>query len=138
MQVGETPDSPRAKRLQNLNLRPGRKWGSKSKIPQDLKQAIVDAASAYGSDGHGTGELTGYLFWLASRHPKAFSGLLGKLLPYQLTGTLRSVVGQINIVSVPSTLTSMRPRSRSYAPRLRRSNTRLSPSPRLSPRSPSS
>jgi hypothetical protein len=98
MQPGEMPVNPRAK--QHLNLRHGRKWGAKAKIPQDLKQAIVDAASAYGADGYGEGGLTGYCYHLASKHPKAFSSLLGKLLPYQIN-TMRSAVQQINIVSVP-------------------------------------
>ncbi|WP_456816042.1 hypothetical protein [Bradyrhizobium sp. USDA 4508] len=45
--------------------------------------------------------MTGYLFFLAGKHPKAFAGLLGKMLPLQVNGSIQSVVGQINVVSVP-------------------------------------
>lgn len=75
--------------------------GTVNRITRDLKSGIIDAATAYGSDGHGTGGLPGYLFYLAGSHPKAFAGLLGKLLPLQVNSSTKSVVGQINIVSVP-------------------------------------
>jgi hypothetical protein len=32
--------------------------------------------------------LTGYLFFLAGKHPKAFAGLLGKMLPLQVNGSI--------------------------------------------------
>ncbi|MBR0710134.1 hypothetical protein [Bradyrhizobium liaoningense] len=89
-------------RLKNLRSGRGRQWGSRNRITRDLKQAVIDAAIAHGSDGHGRGGLTGYGFFLASRHPKAFSGLLGKLLPLQVDATVDSVVSSINIVSIPS------------------------------------
>ncbi|WP_063800393.1 hypothetical protein [Bradyrhizobium lablabi] len=92
-----TPVNP--KRNPNLN---GRKPpGAVAKITRDLKHGIIDAAVAYGSDGNGKGGLTGYLFFLAGKHPKAFAGLLGKMLPLQVNGSIQSVVGQINVVSVP-------------------------------------
>ena len=81
---------------------PRKQPGTVAKITRDLKHGIVDAAAAYGSDGHGTGGLTGYLFHLADKHPKAFAGLLGKLLPLQVSGQINSIVGQVNIVSVPA------------------------------------
>ncbi|WP_439407930.1 hypothetical protein ACNJX9_04370 [Bradyrhizobium sp. DASA03076] len=89
-------------RLKNLRSGRGRQWGSRNRITRDLKQAVIDAAIAHGSDGHGRGGLTGYGFFLASRHPKAFAGLLGKLLPLQVDTTVTSVVSAINIVSVPA------------------------------------
>ncbi|MBO4228139.1 hypothetical protein [Bradyrhizobium neotropicale] len=75
--------------------------GTVNRITRDLKAGIVDAAAAHGSDGQGTGGLTGYLFWLAGSHPKAFSGLLAKLLPLQVNGNVNTTVGTVNIVSVP-------------------------------------
>ena len=87
--------------LANLKPRPRLK-GCRDRFSRDLKIAIIDAASAYGSDGNSAGGLTGYLFHLASRHPKAFAHLLGKMLPYQLNGTMQSVIEQVNIVSIPS------------------------------------
>lgn len=79
----------------------GRAAGTVNRITRDLKAGIVDAATAYGSDGNGTGGLTGYLFMLAGDHPKAFASLLGKMLPLQVNGSVQSIVGQVNIVSIP-------------------------------------
>lgn len=81
---------------------PRKPIGAIAHITRDLKRGIVDAAAAYGSDGNGAGGLTGYLFHLADKHPKAFASLLGKLLPLQVNSQISSVVGQVNIVSVPA------------------------------------
>ena len=81
---------------------PRKQVGAIAHITRDLKRGIVDAAAAYGSDGNGAGGLTGYLFHLADKHPKAFAALLGKLLPLQVNSQISSVVGQVNIVSVPA------------------------------------
>lgn len=90
-------------RVKNLKRGPGRRWGSKSRIPQSLKQAILDAAISHGADSRGLGGLQGYGFFLASKHPKAFCGLLGKLLPLQLDADLtNSLVTAVTIVSVPA------------------------------------
>jgi hypothetical protein len=70
-------------------------------MTRDLKNGIVDAAAAHGSDGKGSGGLTGYLFFLAQKHPKCFASLLGKMLPLQVNGAT-ALVGQISIVSVPA------------------------------------
>jgi hypothetical protein len=80
----------------------GRFPGQINRITRDLKHGIVDAAAAHGADGFGAGGLTGYLLHLATHHPKAFAGLLGKLMPLQVNGTLQSVVGEVRIVSVPA------------------------------------
>lgn len=79
----------------------GRVVGSVNKITRDLKAGIIDAAALHGSDGHGAGGLTGYLLYLASEHPKAFSGLLGKMLPLQVNGAANTTIGTVNVVSVP-------------------------------------
>jgi hypothetical protein len=53
-----------------------------------LKDAIARAAEAVGEDGCGKNGLIGYLKWLAVREPQVFAGLLGKLLPLQVAGSM--------------------------------------------------
>lgn len=65
---------------------PGRPKGVPNKTTTALKEAILDAAVGVGEDGGGKGGLTGYLRVLARSEPKAFAGLLGKVLPLQVTG----------------------------------------------------
>lgn len=65
---------------------PGRPKGSVNKTTGALKEAILQAAEAVGQDGSGKGGLTGYLKHVATTDVKAFSGLLGKVLPLQVTG----------------------------------------------------
>lgn len=64
----------------------GRKRGTPNKTTAALKDAILDAATAVGHDGDGKDGLTGYLRRVAETDVKAFSGLLGKVLPLQVTG----------------------------------------------------
>jgi hypothetical protein len=82
-------------------LKPHRRKGSPNAITSDLKQGIMDAADLYGSDGKGTGGLTGYLFMLAGKHPKAFAGLLGKVLPMTVSASSHVSPVAINIIAVP-------------------------------------
>ena len=89
--------------LKNLKPGRGRRWGSRNQIPIDLKRAIIAAAEAHGSDGNGTGQLKGYLYFLAARHPKAFAAhLLSKMIPLQLSGSVQGVVEQVTVVTVPA------------------------------------
>ena len=44
------------------------------------------AAEQVGEDGKGTDGLVGYLRRVATEDVKAFAGLLGKVLPMQITG----------------------------------------------------
>jgi len=81
---------------------PGKPVGAVTRIHRDLKQAILDAAAAHGSDRHGAGGLAGYCFYLASQHPRAFSGLLGRLLPMQISGSVSATIAAVNVVSIPS------------------------------------
>lgn len=61
---------------------PGRPKGVPNKTTTLLKEAILEAAeTAGGKDG-----LVGYLVTLAKGEPVAFSSLLGKVLPMQVTG----------------------------------------------------
>lgn len=68
------------------NAGKGRKKGSVNKTTAMLKEAILGAATETGSDGQGKGGLLGYCAFLAKSEPKAFAGLLGKVLPMQVTG----------------------------------------------------
>lgn len=81
---------------------PSRRPGQTNVITRDLKRGIIDAAERYGSDGKGTDGLTGYLFHLAGKHPKAFAGLLGKILPLQISGNVGQFIGTVNVISVPA------------------------------------
>ena len=83
---------------------PGRGKGTRNKIPYDLKRDLVEAAAEVGFDGEGTQGLRGYLKFLAVRHPKAFSHMLGKVLPLQITSDapIGSQTLSVNIISVPT------------------------------------
>jgi hypothetical protein len=65
---------------------PGRPKGVPNKNTTLLKDAILSAAQQVGEDGAGKDGLVGYLVAVAKSDMKAFAGLLGKVLPIQLTG----------------------------------------------------
>lgn len=64
---------------------PGRPKGVPNKNTTVLKDAILRAAEAANTPGGKKG-MVEYLAWLAVEHPPAFAGLLGKVLPLQVTG----------------------------------------------------
>lgn len=64
----------------------GRVKGTPNKTTSELRAAILRAAELVGEDGSGKDGLTGYLVRVARDDVKAFSGLLGKVLPMQMTG----------------------------------------------------
>lgn len=64
----------------------GRVKGTPNKTTALLKDAILKAAEAAGSDTQGKGGLIGYCTFLATDEPKAFAQLLGKVLPMQVVG----------------------------------------------------
>jgi hypothetical protein len=64
----------------------GRSAGTRNRVTTELKVAIMTAAAMVGSDNRGKDGVEGYLAWLARKEPDVFGRLLGKLLPYQLTG----------------------------------------------------
>jgi hypothetical protein len=64
----------------------GRVKGTPNKTTALLKDAIIKAAEAAGSDKAGKDGLVGYCTFLAKDEPKAFAQLLGKVLPLQITG----------------------------------------------------
>lgn len=65
----------------------GRKAGSPNKTTTALKEAILLAAEDVGEDNSGKGGLRGYLRRVAKEDVKAFSGLLGKVLPLVVGGS---------------------------------------------------
>jgi hypothetical protein len=66
---------------------PGKPAGAVSKTTKALKEAILEAAEKSGADTKGKGGLVGYLKRVADTDVKAFSGLLGRVLPLTLAGT---------------------------------------------------
>jgi hypothetical protein len=60
---------------------PGRPPGAQNKLTKTLKEAILQAAEDVGYDGEGDEGLVGYLKKVAKEDVKAFSSLLGKVLP---------------------------------------------------------
>jgi hypothetical protein len=64
----------------------GRPKGSLNKTTATLKDAILRAAELSGRDTKGKDGLVGYLRRIADEDPKAFSGLLGRIIPLQVTG----------------------------------------------------
>ena len=74
------------KQTGNILRSRGRPKGSPNKVTGALKEAILNAGKEVGEDGKGKGGLTGYLRKVAQEDIKAFSGLLGKVLPLQVTG----------------------------------------------------
>jgi hypothetical protein len=65
----------------------GRKKGTPNKTTALLKDAIIMAAEATGSDTKGKDGLVGYCKFLAQCEPKAFASLMGRVLPTQVEGT---------------------------------------------------
>jgi hypothetical protein len=64
----------------------GRGKGTPNKTTKILKDAILLAATDVGEDGSGKDGLVGYLRTIAMRCPQAFVGLLGRVIPVQITG----------------------------------------------------
>lgn len=68
------------------NAGKGRTKGTPNKTTALLKDAILKAAELSGNDKKGKDGLVGYLRRVADDDVKAFSGLLGKVLPMQIGG----------------------------------------------------
>jgi len=63
--------------------RGGRRKGTANAFSRDYRQAIIEAAYRIGHDGNGKNGLVGYLMWVAVFHPRAFSLLLGQVVPLE-------------------------------------------------------
>lgn len=64
----------------------GRAPGSANKVTRILKEALIVAAEQEGRDGHGAGELVGFLRRLANEDIRSFAALLGRVIPLQVEG----------------------------------------------------
>lgn len=78
--------APRMSNRSKGNAGKGRVKGTPNKANALLKDAILKAAALTGYDTKGKQGLVGYCRNLAEKEPKAFAGLLGKVLPTQVTG----------------------------------------------------
>ena len=76
----------------------GRKKGTPNKVTGSLREAILLAAEDAG--GGGAEGLRAYLLQQAKDQPVAFMGLLGKVLPLQVTGANNSPVQVITRVII--------------------------------------
>lgn len=63
----------------------GRPPGARNRMPRELKEAIMEAATLAG----GEGGLVGYLTRMAKEQPVAFVGLLGRVLTMELQASRR-------------------------------------------------
>lgn len=70
------------------NAGKGRPKGSRNKTTTALKEAVLEAARLHGSDGNGTDELVGYCRMVAAKDHKAFTSLLGRVLPLSVKGDI--------------------------------------------------
>jgi hypothetical protein len=87
MADGERPvKQTGSKRIGEGKAGPGRPKGGHNKTTTLLKEAIVMAAEAVGSDGAGKNGVVGYCEHLARNEPKAFAALMGKTIPLQVQG----------------------------------------------------
>lgn len=82
---------------------PGRPKGKPNRTTTALKDAILAAAAEHGEDDNGTGGLTGYLRKVAREDVKAFSGLLGRVLPLQIAGDPTAPLTIMVVSGVPRT-----------------------------------
>jgi hypothetical protein len=80
----------------------GRPKGTKDHWTRDLKKAAVEGASRHGYDGKGEGGIVGYMQFLSEKYPRAMAGLLGKLMPLQVTGDVRVGVATVQVSPVPT------------------------------------
>lgn len=77
-----------ASKIQTENLTrrgAGRPKGALNKTTTALKEAILAAAKEHGEDDKGKGGLKGYLRKVAREDVKAFTSLLGRVLPLDVT-----------------------------------------------------
>ena len=85
------------------NAGKGRPPGAVNKTTKTLRESILIAAEKSGGDMKGKDGLIGYLKRVADEDVKAFAGLLGKVLPMQITGEGGGpVVARIELVALKS------------------------------------
>ena len=69
--------------------RGGRKKGVPNNLSRDLKEAIVEAAIAFGYDTKGKDGLRGYLKRMADYEMRIYGGMLRAIIPLQVNATVR-------------------------------------------------
>jgi hypothetical protein len=74
----------------------------KAHFSKDLKACIIQAAARFGEDGQGKNGLNGYLFKCAAEHPVAYMNMLGRMIPVEMSGSMKLGINTVNIVSIPS------------------------------------
>jgi hypothetical protein len=92
---GSTPENAREAGVRFKKGHPkraGRKKGARNLVTRGLKDAIVAAAEAVGSDGKGKNGLQGYCEYLARKDQKTFGMLLRAVMPLQVEATVRQPV----------------------------------------------
>lgn len=93
-------ETPQKRRVGDGTPGPGRPKGSQDKTTRMLKEAILLAAESVGENGKGKDGLTGYLRRVALKDVKAFSTLLGKVLPLQIDAIDGTPLGAPTVVQV--------------------------------------
>lgn len=78
---------------------PGRPKGAVNKTTKTLREAILAAAEGVGFDGNGKDGMIGYLRKLASTQPKAFAGLLGRVVPLQISSDPDNPIKHEHVIS---------------------------------------
>src|SRR4051812_42688016 len=79
-----------------------RKRGIANKLTRDIKHGITEAAILHGSDGKGKDGLVGFFSFLLLNDLRAFSNLLGRLIPFQVSGVPEGGTVNVTISPVPS------------------------------------
>jgi hypothetical protein len=66
--------------------------------------SVISASRRHGSDGKGKDGFPGFIFYLATKHPKAAARIVEKILPLTIKGDglAGPSISTINVVSVPS------------------------------------
>ena len=71
-----------------------------------IKQGVIEGLAAHGADGQGLNGFPGFVFYLASRHPKSACRLVERLLPPAVvvagSESGNTTFNKISIVSIPS------------------------------------
>ena len=62
----------------------GRAPGCRHRVNRVLKECIIMAAEQHGEDGHGRGQLTGFLRMVIRKDLKSFIALMGRCIPTEL------------------------------------------------------
>jgi hypothetical protein len=75
-----------AARRRPPNAGKGRRKGVPNKTTSAIKDAALIAATELGSDGSGKQGLVGYFKMLGMTEPRAFAGVLARIIPLQVAG----------------------------------------------------